>query len=159
MAPLGDPPPKPIFWTTLFTVLVFFDISSSYFGDEYFGIVWGATPPPRNPPKQTPQKSVFWLPQTRAIVFFSNISPYLRDEYFDIIWEYLPPWDPPKWTLQILIFSLAQTRALVLYFDINRYNRQIFWHSLRVPPHWGAPQSGPPKIKFLHHQTYDACVF
>ena len=65
---------------------------------------------------------------------------------------------PPKWTLQILIFCLAQTRAPVLFFDINRYNRQIFRHSLRVPPR-EAPLSGPPKTKFLHDQTYIACVF
>ena len=70
-----------------------------------------------------------------------------------------PPGIPPKWTLQILIFCLAQTRAPVLFFDINRYNRQIFRHSLRVPPPRGTPQNGPPKIKFLHDQVYDACVF
>ena len=58
---------------------------------------------------------------------------------------------PPKWTLQILIFCLAQTRAPVLFFDINRYNRQIFRHSLRVPPPppREAPQSGPPKTQIF----------
>ena len=55
----------------------------------------------------------------------------------------------------MLIFCLAQTRAAVLFFDINRYNRQIFRHSLRVPP----PQDGPPKNKFLQDQVYDACDF
>ena len=67
-----------------------------------------------------------------------------------------PKMDPPNINFTV---CLAQTRAPVLFFDINRYNRQIFRHSLTVPPLWGPPQGGPPKIKFLHDQIYDACVF
>ena len=62
--------------------------------------------------------------------------------------ENTPHGTPPKQTLQILIFCLAQTRAPVLFFDINRYNRQIFRHSLRVPPPTDSPKMDPQKSSF-----------
>ena len=71
---------------------VFLDISSKYFGDEYFDIVW-MPPAPGTPPKQIPKNQVFDCLKL-GHGFFSNISPYLRDECFDIIWEYHPPRTP-----------------------------------------------------------------
>ena len=45
--------------------------------------------------------------------------------------------DPPN------INFLFGSRAPILFFDINRYNRQIFRHSLRVPP---PPLEKPPEV-------------
>ena len=55
MAPLGDPPQNQSF--ERLSEPVFFDISSRYFGGEYFGIVWGATPPRTT--QTDPRKSIF----------------------------------------------------------------------------------------------------
>ena len=55
---------------------MFFDISSRYLGDEYFDIVWGATPPPGDPPKQTPKNQFFdWL--KLGHYFFFLISAHI----------------------------------------------------------------------------------
>ena len=62
IAPLMDTPQNQCFerlnfWCQCFLIR----ISSRYFGDDYFDIVWGASP--RGPPKTDPPKNQFfdWL--------------------------------------------------------------------------------------------------
>ena len=134
IAPLGIPKTNSL--SDLIYSASVFDISTRYFGDDYFDIVWGAAPP------GTPKTQFFDCLKLGSIFF--TISPYIRGECFDIIWEYPPPrGHPPKMTLHLLIFCLAQTKTPVLLFDINRYNRQIFRHSLRLPPYLGPPKWTP----------------
>ena len=134
---------------------MFFHISSTLFGDDYFDIVWGAAL--RDPTKTDSTKINFLIASNQGTSLFFKISAHIQET--NVLTSFgNTPGTPPKWTLQLLISCLAQTRVPVLFFDIKRYNRQIFRSCLRVPPYRRPPQDGPPKIKFLHDQTYDACV-
>ena len=60
--------------------------------------------------------------------------------------------NPPKWGSQKSISLMAQARVLVFCIKADTgslLSRQIFWHSLEVPPPGRPPQMEPPKITFL----------
>ena len=140
-------PQKLIFWMAQARVPVFFAVSR-YLRYKYFDVVWGMAP------SGIPPKPIFWTTQFTMPVFFDISSGYFGDKYFDIVWGCHPPGTPRN-----QFFWLAQTRALIFFKYQHISKRQMFWHHLKISLPRVPPQSGPPKIKFLHDQVYDACVF
>ena len=110
---------------------MFYDISR-YLTRQIF---WRSLGMPLSP--RTPQKSIFWTAWLRVPVYF-DMRRYLTEKYFDIVWGCHPPGDPPK-----LNFLNGSTWDASLFWYLQIFNRQIFWHSLGVPPPF--PPGNPPK--------------
>ena len=104
-----------------------------------------------------PQKPIFWLPQTRALVLF-YYQPISNRRMF---WHHLgiPPWVPPKIDPPIINLFVWLKLGRQFYFLISTDTTDKYFDIV-----WGCHPPGKipkwtPKNKFLHDQTYDACVF